>query len=372
MDGQEVVFRADASLEIGTGHVIRCLTLADALKANGAHCRFVCREHPGALFELIRQHGYEVYRLQATSENDMQDELSDSASFSAHSAWLGTDWAVDADQTREALGDAPVDWLIVDHYAIDARWERELHAHVRKLMVIDDLADRSHDSDLLLDQNLGREVWDYANLVPSRCTVLAGPSYALLRPEFAALRAYSLQRRTNPEIKHLLITMGGVDKPNATSHILEDLKDCPLPQECCIKIVMGAHAPWLEQVRTLAAAMPWRTEVLFNVRDMAGLMAECDLAIGAAGSTSWERCCLGLPTLMVVLASNQRQGAAALEEAGGAVLLGEVTAMKRALSSVLPTLLDGQRLREMTKASSRVTDGRGTARVLRQMNAQDG
>ena len=206
-----IIFRTDASLDIGTGHFMRCLTLADALRERGAECRFVCREHAGNLLDVIRQRGFEAYGLPlgdaVTAKSDVSDNL-----LPLHAAWLGADWASDAEQTLAAIGDTKFDWLIVDHYALDARWEHRLRCSCHRLMVIDDLADRVHDCDLLLDQNLGRTAADYKERVPATCTVLAGAQYALLRPEFAALRAYSLERRAHPKLKRLLITMGGVEQ----------------------------------------------------------------------------------------------------------------------------------------------------------------
>jgi spore coat polysaccharide biosynthesis predicted glycosyltransferase SpsG len=200
--------------------------------------------------------------------------------------------------------------------------------------------------------------------------VLTGPRYALLRPEFAALREYSLNRRANlqnPQIKNLLITMGGVDLPNATGQVLEILKTCPLPDDCRITVVMGTTAPALAQVRQLAAQMPWPTTVLVNVMDMAQHMADSDLAIGAAGGTSWERCSLGLPTLMVVLADNQRNIAAALDNAGAAVALDLtnhgrfVTQLQRAISRVSE---NGAHLSKLSLAAAGVTEGHGTDLIV--------
>ncbi|MFH0934731.1 MAG: UDP-2,4-diacetamido-2,4,6-trideoxy-beta-L-altropyranose hydrolase, partial [Pseudomonadota bacterium] len=300
MSASSILIRTDASLDIGTGHVMRCLTLAEALREQGASCRFVCRAHPGNLIDLIRQRGFVVHSL--PSDPDWQPRSTEPA----HAAWLGADWQADAEQTKVSAGGTAIDWLIVDHYALDGRWESALRGHSGKIMVIDDLADRVHDCDLLLDQNLGRNAEDYAALVPGGCTLLVGAKYALLRPEFSAQREYSLARRSAPQLKHLLITMGGVDKDDVTGKVLDALRVCTLPADCRISVVMGPHAPWLAQVRERAANMPWPTMVLVNISDMARLMADSDLAIGAAGCTSWERCCLGLPSLMMVLADNQR------------------------------------------------------------------
>lgn len=358
----KIIFRTDASLQIGTGHVMRCLTLADALKAGGAQCHFICREHPGNLIEQIRQRGFVVSALPAGSEGVVSIASADIKQPN-YAAWLGVDWASDAAQTKIGAGGTAVDWLIVDHYALDVRWEQALRPMCCKLMVIDDLADRPHDCDLLLDQNLGRDARDYSGLVPEDCTVLAGPRYALLRPEFAALRDYSLRRRTILQPKHLLIAMGGVDQADATGQVLEALKDCALPVGTRITVVMGPHAPWLERIQLLAAQLPQLTEVKVNVHNMAQLMADSDLAIGAAGSTSWERCCLGLPTLIAVLTENQRKGATALEHSGSAKILGDLDAIPRTLRSMLSLLMTANELRQISQASCSITDGQGASRV---------
>jgi UDP-2,4-diacetamido-2,4,6-trideoxy-beta-L-altropyranose hydrolase len=373
-----IAFRTDASLQMGSGHVMRCLTLADGLRANGAQCHFVSRAHPGHLMEVIRQRGYMVSSLvapvqqaQAAIENSaltVQESQQNQQHEPAHAAWLGNTWQTDAQETTAVLASLQPDWLVVDHYALDQRWEEALAAHYRQLLVIDDLADRPHRCNLLLDQNLGRQLQDYAGLVPTHCQVLTGPHYALLRPEFAALRPYSLQRRqAQPTLRQLLITMGGVDQPNATGQVLQALKTCALPQASRITVVMGLTAPWLQNVRELAAQMPWPTEVVVNVNDMAQRMAVSDLAIGAAGSTSWERCCLGVPTLMAVLAENQQPGAQAMEAAHAARLIGAVSDIARNLPLVVAELIESEPHSRMSLAASAVTDGRGVEKVLSAM-----
>ena len=196
--------------------------------------------------------------------------------------------------------------------------------------------------------------------------MLTGPQYALLRPEFAGLRPYSLQRRqARPALCQLLITMGGVDQPNATGQVLQALKTCALPADCRITVVMGLTAPWLQNVRELAAQMPWPTEVVVNVNDMARRMADSDLAIGAAGSTSWERCCLGLPTLMVVLAENQQAGAQALEAAHAARLIGSVSDIATQLPQAVRELSDSKHQMRMSLAASSITNGQGVEKILK-------
>lgn len=353
----KISFRADASLQMGTGHVMRCLTLADTLAAAGADCRFICRDHPGNLAAFIRQHGYPVHLLALSA-------IPEQVNPTAHAAWLGAGMAQDAEDTAALLSQLQPDWLVVDHYALDARWETLQRRHVARLMVIDDLADRQHDCDLLLDQNLGRLESDYDTLVPAHCTRLTGARHALLRPEFAALRAYSLQRRQAGTLRSLLVTMGGVDKDNATGRILQALACRSLPHDCRITVVMGATAPWRQEVTTLAATLPWPVDVRVNVSDMAQLMADADLAIGAAGSTSWERCCLGLPTLMAVLADNQREAASYIEDSGAAKLFYINEQLPGQLAALLLRCRDERGfLHGMSLSGQHVTDGSGVKLV---------
>ncbi len=362
----QVVLRTDASLDIGTGHVMRCLTLAEVLREKGAKCRFVCRHLPGNLFDLIRHSGFDVDALAAPQITSSPS----SSGRGVYADWLGVDWAVDAAQTLNTLGESAIDWLIVDHYALDARWEKRLRQACQRVMVIDDLADRPHDCDLLLDQNLGRIATDYSDLVTERCRVLVGPGYALLRPEFASARDESFAHRAIPQLRHVLVAFGGVDKGNVTVRALDALKACPLPAECHITVVMGPHAPWTDQVRDKAEQMPWPTTVLVNVQDMARLMAASDLAIGAAGVSAWERCCLGLPTVIIILADNQRNGAAALEARGAAILLGEPDQLAGGLPGKVAYLSDLQKLQLMQQACSLLTDGAGASRLATLMTCE--
>ncbi len=357
-----IIFRTDASVQIGIGHVMRCITLADALKAKGGECKFICREHEGNLIEQIRQRGHVAVSLPIDLGNLANHNVKERGVLS-HASWLGTDWTIDAAQTKVIAGETEVDWLIVDHYALDIRWEQSLRSSCRKLMVIDDLADRKHDCDILLDQGLGSNAYSYDGIVPEGCNILIGPSYAMLRPEFADLRDFSLRRRLIPKLEHLLISMGGVDHADATGHILKSLIDCRLPKDISITVVMGSHAPWLEQVKLIATKMPYPTKVMVNVQNMAVLMANSDLAIGASGSTSWERCSLGLPSLIGVFGANQKSIANELVLAGAAKKFDrptEVTIMIKDLFNNLESLSN------MSKYAAEVTDGCGTQRVVAQ------
>ena len=360
-----IYFRTDASLQIGTGHVMRCLALANALAEHGAQCEFICREHPGNLIEFIRDQGFTTHSIPVLS-------VTDSGTIStgpepAHQHWLGATQHQDAEACTHLLAGSPPDWLITDHYALDSRWELALAPHYQKLMVIDDLADRLHACDILLDQTLGRESKDYLPFVPTSCQLLCGTSYALLRLEFSSLRPYSLQRRTSGALRELLINMGGVDKDNVTGQVLAALHACTLPEDCRITVVMGSTAPWLEEIRNQAQRLPWSNRVLVGVSDMAQLMADSDLAIGAAGTTAWERCCLGLPTIMLMMADNQLKVAQSLSAAGGAAVLHSGTDLAPQLAELMTNLLEQPKaLQTMSEAALQVVDGYG-AQVIAQL-----
>jgi len=338
---------------------MRCLTLAAALRDLGYGCDFISRELPGHLINEIVARGFPVHRLPKPNNNGT------STGGLAHAQWLGVPWEVDALESKAILAALVPQLVVCDHYSIDLRWQLEAMPLGVRLVVIDDLADRQHNCDLLIDQNLGRCEKDYDGLVPTHCNRLIGPKYALLRTEFTSQRKASLARRPARQIRHILISMGGVDRPNVTSMVLKALKDSCLPETCQIKVVLGKGAPWLDEVRKQAAVMRGSVAVHENVSDMASLMASADIAIGGAGSTSWERCCLGLPSLLVVMADNQVEAAHAMDKQGVAINLGryEEPRFKESLQLALLRLSNREHLSSMIDASQRLTDGNGATRV---------
>ncbi len=346
------------------GHIMRCLTLAQELRRRGAVCHFVTRAHQGHPADLIAHMGFDLSLLSAPDGPAP-------ASPPVHAAWAGLPWEQDLAETRAVI--AKADWLIVDHYAFDARWQKGLSDRVGRIMVIDDLADRPHAADVLLDQNLGREAGDYDELVPAQCRRLIGPRFALLRPEFVQARDTSLARRATPALRQILISMGGTDAGNATGQVLDVLDGLDLAGDVAVTIVMGSNAPFLDTVRQQVEKLSFNATVRTDARDMAQLMTKADLAIGAAGGTAWERCCLGLPTLMLVLAENQRPGAQALHNAGAAMLLGDTgnDVWKAQLAGFLQNgdilaALDG-----MSRKASLIADGRGCDRVAAEIFGAD-
>ena len=369
----KVAFRVDASLRIGSGHVMRCLTLAESLRLEGHECLFISREHKGHLGGLISQCGFGLHLLYSAPGTSNHSERLDLEE--AYSDWLGVSQSQDARETGDVLATDGVDWLVVDHYALDACWEQEvITAGVAKhILAIDDLANRKHISRLLLDQNLGREIDAYDFLLPENCTRLIGPSYALLREEFTNWRELSLERRKAPKLRRILISLGGVDKDNVTGLVLEALAEgSSLSHKLELDIVMGGGAPYLDQVRQQALELPFRAEVNINVTNMAERMCKADLAIGAAGGTAWERCCLGLPTVLLILAENQASGARALERCGAACVIERCEGVARNLPQLLKDLSKPENLGAMAEMSAGVTDGFGTSRVVKCMSRISG
>lgn len=268
---------------------MRCLTLAGELREKGADVSFLTRELPGHLCDTMTALGFPVHRLPAPT--------------TSAESWLGVPWEVDREQTQETLArEEGADWLIVDHYGLDRNWESALRPWTQRLMVIDDLANRPHDCDVLLDQNLcaGMET-RYEGLVPEACRQLIGPRYALLRPEFRLARSGLAPR--DGQVRRLLIFFGGVDATNETAKALEALEQLALP-DLEVDVVVGASNPHQDMLRAHCERAP-RTSLHVAVQHMATLMAQADLAIGAGGTTTWERCYLGLPALILTLADNQ-------------------------------------------------------------------
>ena len=342
---------------------MRCLTLADALRARGGEAHFVCAEIPDGLADRVRGQGH---RLSHIGPIAGQAPAGDAWDTMVHEQ--GAQRA-DAARTSQAIGEAGTNWIVVDHYQLDRIWEEAARPAAGAIMVIDDLANRPHACDLLLDQTLGRRPADYAALVPDRCRILAGAMYAPLRPEFAAMRSAALTRRAEPKpVERLLITLGGTDVGGVTERVLCDVLATGLG--CDIDVVLGTAAPSLPSVQALTVS---HTNIRLHVdhRDMAALMLEADLAIGAAGTTSWERCCLGLPALTLVLATNQRFIAEQLEAAGAhrvsPTLGGE--SFRAALSAIVR---DDNARTQMSERAAAVTDGRGAERVCEAMLGFDG
>ena len=291
-----ISIRVDASSQIGTGHFMRCLTLANELKQRGALIRFVSRHLPEHLRHMLAAKGHEFMLLSSSPSEAATGDL-------AHAQWLGTSQHADVQDTIRVLSDQVWDWLVVDHYALDAEWESALRQITRNILVIDDLADRQHDCDVLLDQNLYADMdTRYTGKVPAHCRLLLGPNYALLREEFRQLHA-QIKLRTGP-VKRMLVFFGGVDADNYTGRIVKAVANLGI-EGLHVDVVIGSQHPSREQIEYECVQHSFTYHV--QTDRMAELMAAADLSIGAGGSAIWERCYLGLPTLTICTADNQHK-----------------------------------------------------------------
>jgi len=356
-----IYFRADASVQIGTGHIMRCLTFADELRGRGAEAVFVCREFDGNLCGYIEEKGYVVHRLSVSNEPEQEHNIEGNLK---HAAWLGTDWQTDAMQVEEIIKDldTPPDCLVVDHYALDERWEGYLRPCVKKIMVIDDLADRAHDCDLLLDQNIYENLESrYDSLVPSGCKKFLGPKHALLRPEFSEARK-NLRKRDG-HVKRIMIFFGGSDSTNETAKALEAIRMLNRP-DIAVDVVVGSTNPNKGKINELCATM---TNVTYycQVSNMAKLMADADLFIGGGGSTTWERCCLGLPSLIISTARNQNAIAVGCDQAGIGIHINKLKDLSpyQIQIEIEKMFLNQTILLNMGKKSANMVDGKGATYV---------
>jgi UDP-2,4-diacetamido-2,4,6-trideoxy-beta-L-altropyranose hydrolase len=354
----KIVFRVDASTVMGTGHVMRCRTLATALKKQGAKIQFVTRAHPGHLGDMLARDGFAVTLL-PLPEIKIDDLACKEVDYLA---WLGVSQQQDALQCIRALENQPCDWLIVDHYGLDYNWEKQLQPHTHKLMVIDDLANRTHVCDVLLDQNYtlaGEE--RYRPKVPAPCQLLLGPRYALLRPEYAQYRETMVPH--TGEIRRILVFLGGADNGNITGMVLAALSAVRLAH-LEVDVVIGANFIHKSCVTAQATARP-NTRIHGPRPHLADLMAKADLAIGAGGATTWERLCMGLPSLVVGIADNQMPACEALKRDGLILFLGSAFGLDVDLieSALTKILIESVKLQELATKSQTLVDGRGTNRV---------
>ncbi len=278
---------------------MRCMTLADELVARGAHVAFICKALDGAMIEPIRQRGFACHEIAAAPAEPGADAADTLALIAGHRA--------------------PVDWLIVDHYGLDHRWEQIIRPVVRHLMVVDDLANRSHDCDLLLDQNYYADMASrYDGLVPARTALLLGPEYVLLRPDFRAARR-ALRPRNGP-VRRMIVFFGGTDPLNLTAPVLRGIEQLGR-SDIAVDVVVGGGNPHRGEIEHFCLQHAW-AHYHCQVSNMAELIAAADLGVGAGGAAMWERCALGLPTLTVVFADNQVRTTTDVAQTGAIAYLG--------------------------------------------------
>lgn len=334
----KVLFRADSSLEIGSGHVQRCLALAAALSAKGASCIFAARDLPGNANALITASGQSLVTLSPRA----------------------AEAEADAAEVAATMGRSQVDLVVVDHYALDGRWQDAFKPFARRCAVIDDLANRPHRCDTLIDVTPGaNRMALYDRLVPADALLLLGPRYAILRPEFRLLRA--AMRPRSSALDRMLISFGAIDAGNHSTLAWRAVR--AVAGDAQIDIVLGGNAPHRQQLQE-AIRGDKRTTLHIDTPEMAKLMAAADLAVGAGGTTSWERACLGLPAIVTAIADNQRDNIQALADVGAAVpvAVGDDYA-ERLQIAVAALQADPHQLAAMSRAASDLVDGKGAERL---------
>lgn len=350
------LFRVDASIVIGVGHFTRCLTLALEIKKNGSRIRFVTRHLPEYLVDLLVKNQIEHVQLNVRGfENHGTLK---------HSHWLGVSQDQDALDTIMSLVGGHWDWLILDHYSLDEQWECQLNKFVKNIMVIDDLADRHHVCNILLDQNYFIDMENrYDQKVPKHCKLLLGPDYALLRDEFKNGRAQVNQRQGS--IRRILISFGGVDVGSSTTKVLQVLMEANF--QLNVDVVVGSQHPSLDQILLMCNLHDFDCHI--NIDYIGKLMSNADLAIGAGGSSSWERCCMGLPSLVFSLADNQTEIAKNLELLGCCIYMGEVNSknLMKLKDTLLQLISNQDQVSNLSKRAYSLVDGLGSERVHHQL-----
>ena len=351
---KNLFIRVDAGTKIGTGHIMRCLTLADSLKKRFYKIIFISNQMPENLSSLIKNRGYEIHYIFGHTQTESQ----------IRNQKYKKSIQNDIKQSAEIINSYRniENWLIIDHYGIDQKWEKRIRDSVKKIIVIDDLANRKHDCDVLIDQNYHSNMKRrYEKLVSRKCLQLLGPKFALLRPEFKETRKKTRKKR---KLQRILISFGGSDPMNQTSKVLRGIKDTD--SEFIVDVIAGKANPHKKTIKKLCSSIP-NVSFYPYIKNMAKIMLKADLAIGGGGSTTWERCCMGLPAVVSILSDNQCQITKEVARIGCVINLGLANSLKpvdyvNALKSLNP-----KKLQDMSKRCISLVDGKGTERVSRKI-----
>ncbi len=363
-----VAIRVDASTRMGSGHVMRCLTLASKLISQNLRIIFLTKNHQGNLNHLIEQQGFELIKLSAPVES-IEAQIDDKL-------WLGCSYQADAQECLHALTGLNIHLLIIDHYSLDHQWQAILKDKLNsdlnkqystKFMVIDDLANRKHHCDILLDQTLGRIPQDYKELTPHHCQLLLGNEFIMLRDEFegSRMKAESIREKTS-EIKNILITMGGTDPDNIAESVLNWLiKFQKLNSNIQITLVANKTSTFFDKLKLIACNHKW-ISIVSNPQSMANLMLKAEVAIGSSGATAWERCCLGLPCISIISADNQQFLSEKLSNAGAIISLGHFSTINYTsfIKAITQILIEKDTYTNMVKNCFACCDGLGVNKVI--------
>lgn len=348
----KIAIRVDCSNEIGMGHIMRCLAIAKKLSLHGHDVLFIGNDIPSTFVEKIISAGCKAESFSLSLDEHNNSNLK-------HSNWLKGGAYFDALETSKVITKHfnIADWLIVDHYGIDIEWEHRLRACVKNIAVIDDLADREHDADLLLDQNI-YDGWlnKYKNLTPNHCELLIGSSYILLRDEFISLSPVPINKKP----RDLIIFMGGGDEFNYTGQLLELLIESDNRYQLKVDVIIGPINSHKDNVESLMKSLP-HGRLFVNPTNMAELYLDSKLAIGAPGGSTWERCRLGVPSVLVAIADNQVRVGRFLDKEGVAWL---TCSVKEAITRYYEVSHDIALLHEYSYRAQCYVDGKGVERFI--------
>lgn len=349
-----IAIRVDSSHQIGIGHVMRCLTLAYKLRDNDIEVTFICKEFPGNSISFIKSNEFLVLTIPFVANS------------SINTRELGTSQEVDAKATIDLLDDIgykTVDCIVVDNYELDAKWHGVARQVTKKILIIDDLANREYDCDAIIDQTLGRSESEYRELVPAECQILTGTKFTLLREEFCLNESDIRQHRKMREkggVKHLLVMMGGTDPDNFTSKILKEI--CLYKVFSKISVVLASNAPHLQAVQELSN-INTSIDLIINSQNISKILLDNDVCIGAAGTSAWERCSLGLPSILFVLADNQKKIANELEISGAALTFSHLRCIED-IKIELDKIVEKDKYLTMVNNCLKICDGQGVSRVF--------
>jgi len=361
---KSIVFRLDCSELIGSGHLMRCLVLAERLSSDKNQIYFVFREMPVFFINIIKSKNFKIIKLKRKHKKNLDSSLS--TNFNSHRKWLKCGQINDALETLDSLGQIEPDLLLVDHYSLDKIWENILSIKVKKIFVIDDLSNRQHNCAYLLDQNFFlNEKKRYQGLVPKDCKLLLGPKFALLRNEFKLIRNISVPR--NGEIKTILICFGGFDSKNYTNLALKAISNIrkKMLDKLSIKVIASKNFSHLEAIKKLCAKSGYK--IYIQPKKIAALMVESDIAISAGGSTVWEMCSVGLPQILIAAADNQIQISKSLDIFGSSIFIkNKMHYNKDFIAKLLEHLiLNPKKVALMSNKAFSLADGLGAYRACK-------
>jgi UDP-2,4-diacetamido-2,4,6-trideoxy-beta-L-altropyranose hydrolase len=355
--GARIAFRVDASGSIGLGHVKRCLSLGHALREQGADVHFVSRRLGVDVQAEVSADGFGFTWLPRPQSGEPADDLT------PHAQWAGIDWQTDASQTVAALRATQIDWLVVDHYAFEARWHATVATALGcRLAAIDDLGDRLMDVSLLIDHNQAPDHRSkYAGRLSREATLLGGPSFAVLGPSYASAARYVFCG----SVQSIGIFMGGVDAGNLSTTALHACRAAGFSGP--VEVATTSSNPHLAALR-FSIGQDVAATLSVDLPELSGFFARHDLQVGASGGATWERCCIGAPTLALIAADNQRQVLLPLVSSGAVQALTNAPPTTEQVAQAIKSLINDPGVRQrLSLRAMALVDGRGASRVAKEI-----